>query len=144
MVAGISYDTMKEWERKGSEASVQKCKTQDELDEILPYAEARFKIASAIAQYEANAVAGINEAGANGDWRAHAWALERRFRSRFAKTKKLEIKGHVHHEHSDMQKMLEDPDTAEAVLEEFEDSVATTDGLEPGEDPSILDAEIVK
>lgn len=83
-LAGISYDTLNRWRKKGGE-------------EFAPLEFRKF--CEALGHSEAIAmqrlVRVVSDAGKK-DWRASAWILERRFREEFGKPQHVENSGPVH------------------------------------------------
>ena len=79
--AGVSSSTMREWLRRGAR----------EEDGI--YAELADAVSKATGEAEAKDVIQISKAAADGEWRAAAWKLERRYPERFGQKLTVEAKG---------------------------------------------------
>ena len=141
--AGISYSTFKRWMQQGSERAWQSCQTQDDLDKILPYRYAVEQVGLAVAEAEALYLDDIRTAARNGEWRAAAWMMQKRFPKNWGDVKKLQIEANVQHEHNEVKSILENPNTASQLVDLYEDSVKSTDGLKFGEEPEVVEAEVV-
>ena len=79
--AGVSTSTMREWLRRGAR----------EDDGI--YADLADAVSKATAEAEAKDVIQISKAAAEGEWRAAAWKLERRYPERYGQKLTVEAKG---------------------------------------------------
>lgn len=139
-MAGISHNMLWSWEKKGSETEIQKCETQKELDAIAPYVEVRRRVNEAMAHAEQEMVEAIRDAARAGEWRAGGFLLERRFPQRWAKATEIRVNGEVRHDHTEIQKIMDNPEMASKLLDAFEGSVESTDGLEATPGP-IIDVE---
>ena len=97
-VAGMSYDTLNNWQNRGENESAPEKFRQ--FCQLLRHSQA---VAMQVH------VSSINEA-AKRDWRAAAWMLERRFPEDFARHQQLE------HSVSDAKPWMPDPDLTPEVL----------------------------
>jgi transposase len=83
--AGISYDTLRNWEKKGA------------LEKKGKYFEFFESIKRAEAEGELLHIRRINRAGEEGNWQADAWKLERKYPAKWGRkdATKLELSGEV-------------------------------------------------
>ena len=83
VAAGIDYSTFRQWMNRGEGTHQTLAKTQE-------YSDFYESVTRAIAEGEVNLVKQIKVASAK-DWRAAAWALERRHSDRWANTQRIQV-----------------------------------------------------
>ena len=76
-LAGVSPQTVREWRRRG--------KGQDDRPATEPYTTFAKLLDKAEASFEIKALGALEKAARNGQWRASAWLLERRFPGRWGR-----------------------------------------------------------
>lgn len=114
--AGISYATLREWERKGEEG-------------IEPYAAFSEALKRAEAEAEVRAVAFVNKAMAS-DWKAAMTFLERRHPDKFRRRETHELTGNAE-EPVVVAETFTDPETRKA-MNELKQRVAVARGRRAG------------
>lgn len=77
--AGVPRSTFHDWLRRGRQPGARN-----------PYKAFVAQIDEALAHFEVNAVAQIAKAGADGEWQASAWRLERRYPDRYGRRTRIE------------------------------------------------------
>ena len=94
--AGISRATYFNWLKRGREAIIQANGNAEQIVETDPYANFVVSVDEALSRFIVGTVAAIGTAGrtaTDGDWRALAWMLERRFPALFGKITRHEVTG---------------------------------------------------
>lgn len=88
LLAGVSTSTYHNWVNRGKDGEE-------------PYVQFLEELTRAEAFAEAERIKEIREAGKNGDWKAHAWYLERKMNKKWGKVDKTEVShsGEVIHNH---------------------------------------------
>lgn len=77
--AGVARSTFYDWIRRGRQPSARN-----------PYKAFVAQLDEALASFEVGAIAQIAKAGADGEWQASAWRLERRFPDKYGRRTRLD------------------------------------------------------
>lgn len=106
LLAGISSQTFHNWVDRGRNGEEPFLSFFEELTRAEAYA-------------EAERIKEIRDAGQKGDWKAHAWYLERKMNKKWGKVDKTEVShsGEVihNHEYHIEQRIEADPESAELL-----------------------------
>ena len=138
LAAGIHPDLLTLWFRKGSARKVQCCKTDKDREAIAPFVELRKRVGMALAMAESKQLGVLNKAASDGEWRAAAFIMERRWPENWARTTEVKVRGTVNHDHTLVQKALADPASATKVIDLYEEATESTDDEPDGDSPSNI------